>query len=108
MANAIARDNALMELLQVIQKNASLIVDYLDSLISLLISLANTELKVNEDPIVVLYSLRILKTMADLPLNIVFKYTAEVKRGLLPLLDSKQRVIRQYAASIRNLWFMIH
>ena len=108
MANAIARDNALMELLQVIQKNASLIVDYLDSLIPLLISLANTELKVNEDPIVVLYSLRILKTMADLPLNIVFKYTAEVKRGLLPLLDSKQRVIRQYAASIRNLWFMIH
>lgn len=101
-------EHALTELLVIIQKNAASVVSFLDSLIPLLLTLVSKEMVNEEDPVIVLYGLRIIKTMADLPLNIVFKYTSSVIKGLLPVLDSKQRVIREYAASVRNLWFMIH
>lgn len=79
-------------------------MDQLDALLSLLLSFLNKEV----DPVIILYSLRIIKTLADLPKTIVFNYTSTVVRGLLPVLDSKQRVIREYAARVRNLWLMIH
>ena len=98
----------MKELLLVIQENAASIMNYLDSLFPMLLSLANTSLQDIHDPIYVMFSLRIIKTLADLPLNVVFKYTSQVTKGLIPVLDSKQRVIREYAARIRNLWLMIH
>lgn len=93
-----------MELQTSIQKNATVVVDQLDALLSLLLSFLDKEV----DPVIVLYSLRIIKTLADLPKTIVFNHTSTVVRGLLPVLDSKQRVIREYAARVRNLWLMIH
>lgn len=104
MSSQRAVEQTLIELQASIQKNVTVVVDQLDSLLSLLLSCLDKE----ADPVIILYSLRVIKTLADLPKTIVFKHTSTVVRGLLPVLDSKQRVIREYAARVRNLWLMIH
>lgn len=101
-------EQSLTELLLMIQKNAGSVVNFLDSFVPLLLSIVQRELKEDCDPIIVLQGLRVIKTFADFPLSIVFKYKTQVIRGLLPVLENQQRVIREYAARVRNLWFMIH
>lgn len=101
-------DSALNELMVILEKNAELVVSFLDTLIPLILTIINKEMKDDVDPVIVLCGLRVIRTMANLPLDIVFKYAQDVVNGLLPILDCKQRVIRKYAASTRNLWFMIH
>ena len=81
---------------------------FLDSLIPALLEVMNTQEKDVERPVRQLVALKVMKMMTDLPLATVFKYTNRVAKGLLPLLDDEQRVIREYAARVRNLWLMIH
>lgn len=101
---------------RLLRRNAAVVTEYLDSVIPAVLDIVNdgkekSEKSENlglEKPVRQLLGLKVLKTMTDLPLASVFKYTGGVARGLLPLLDDDQRVIREYAARVRNLWLMIH
>ena len=88
--------------------NSVVVSGFLDSLIPSLLEVMNTQEKDVERPVRQLVALKVMKMMTDLPLATVFKYTNRVAKGLLPLLDDEQRVIREYAARVRNLWLMIH
>lgn len=88
--------------------NSVVVSGFLDSLIPALLEVMNTQEKDVERPVRQLVALKVMKMMTDLPLATVFKYTNRVAKGLLPLLDDEQRVIREYAARVRNLWLMIH
>lgn len=88
--------------------NSVMVSGFLDSLIPALLEVMNTQEKDVERPVRQLVALKVMKMMTDLPLATVFKYTNRVAKGLLPLLDDEQRVIREYAARVRNLWLMIH
>ena len=88
--------------------NSVVVSGFLDSLIPALLEVMNTQEKDVERPVRQLVALKGMKMMTDLPLATVFKYTNRVAKGLLPLLDDEQRVIREYAARVRNLWLMIH
>ena len=88
--------------------NSVVVSGFLDSLIPALLEVTNTQEKDVERPVRQLVALKVMKMMTDLPLATVFKYTNRVAKGLLPLLDDEQRVIREYAARVRNLWLMIH
>ena len=88
--------------------NSVVVSGFLDSLIPALLEVLNTQEDDMERPVRQLVALKVMKMMTDLPLTTVFKYTNRVAKGLLPLLDDEQRVIREYAARVRNLWFMIH
>ena len=88
--------------------NSVVVSGFLDSLIPALLEVMNTQEKDVERPVRQLVALKVMKMMTDLPLAPVFKYTNRVAKGLLPLLDDEQRVIREYAARVRNLWLMIH
>ena len=88
--------------------NSVVVSGFLDSLIPALLEVMNTQEKDVERPVRQLVALKVMKMMNDLPLATVFKYTNRVAKGLLPLLDDEQRVIREYAARVRNLWLMIH
>ena len=88
--------------------NSVVVSGFLDSLIPALLEVMNTQEKDVERPVRQLVVLKVMKMMTDLPLATVFKYTNRVAKGLLPLLDDEQRVIREYAARVRNLWLMIH
>ena len=88
--------------------NSVVVSGFLDSLIPALLEVMNTQEKDVERPVRQLVALKVMKMMTDLPLATVFKYTNRVAKGLLPLLDAEQRVIREYAARVRNLWLMIH
>ena len=88
--------------------NSVVVSGFLDSLIPALLEVMNTQEKDVERPVRQLVALKVMKMMTDLPLATVFKYTNRVTKGLLPLLDDEQRVIREYAARVRNLWLMIH
>lgn len=88
--------------------NSVVVSGFLDSLIPTLLEVMNTQEKDVERPVRQLVALKVMKMMTDLPLATVFKYTNRVAKGLLPLLDDEQRVIREYAARVRNLWLMIH
>lgn len=88
--------------------NSVVVSGFLDSLIPALLEVMNTQEKDVERPVRQLVALKVMKMMTDLPLATVFKYTNHVAKGLLPLLDDEQRVIREYAARVRNLWLMIH
>ena len=101
---------------RLLRRNAAVVTEYLDSVIPAVLDIVNdgkeksekSEKLDLEKPVRQLLGLKVLKTMTDLPLASVFKYTGGVARGLLPLLDDDQRVIREYAARVRNLWLMIH
>ena len=88
--------------------NSVVVSGFLDSLIPALLEVMNTQEKDVERPVRQLVALKVMKMMTDLPLATVFKYTNRIAKGLLPLLDDEQRVIREYAARVRNLWLMIH
>lgn len=88
--------------------NSVVVSGFLDSLIPALLEVMNTQEKDVERPVRQLVALKVMKMITDLPLATVFKYTNRVAKGLLPLLDDEQRVIREYAARVRNLWLMIH
>ena len=88
--------------------NSVVVSGFLDSLIPALLEVMNTQEKDVERPVRQLVALKVMKMMTDLPLATVFKYTNRVAKGLLHLLDDEQRVIREYAARVRNLWLMIH
>ena len=88
--------------------NSVVVSGFLDSLIPALLEVMNTQEKDVERPVRQLVALKVMKMMTDLPLATVFKYTNRVAKGLLPLLVDEQRVIREYAARVRNLWLMIH
>ena len=85
--------------------NSVVVSGFLDSLIPALLEVMNTQEKDVERPVRQLVALKVMKMMT---LATVFKYTNRVAKGLLPLLDDEQRVIREYAARVRNLWLMIH
>lgn len=108
---------ALRMLQQLMMRNAAVVTEYLESVIPAVLAIVNdtcvetsqqSEKLDVEKPVRQLLGLKVLKTMTDLPLTSVFKYTNEVAKGLIPLLDDDQRVIREYAARVRNLWLMIH
>lgn len=88
--------------------NSVVVSGFLDSLIPALLEVMNTQEKDVERPVRQLVALKVMKMMTDLPLATVFKYANRVAKGLLPLLDDEQQVIREYAARVRNLWLMIH
>ncbi len=101
---------------RLLRHNAGVVTEYLESVIPAVLDIVSdgkeksekSEKLDLEKPVRQLLGLKVLKTMTDLPLASVFKYTGGVARGLLPLLDDDQRVIREYAARVRNLWLMIH
>lgn len=101
---------------RLLRRNAGVVTEYLESVIPAVLDIVSdgkeklekSEKLDLEKPVRQLLGLKVLKTMTDLPLASVFKYTGDVARGLLPLLDDDQRVIREYAARVRNLWLMIH
>ena len=101
---------------RLLRRNAGVVTEYLESVIPAVLDIVSdgkeksekSEKLELEKPVRQLLGLKVLKTMTDLPLASVFKYTGDVARGLLPLLDDDQRVIREYAARVRNLWLMIH
>lgn len=101
---------------RLLRHNAGVVTEYLESVIPAVLDIVSdgkeksekSEKLDLEKPVRQLLGLKVLKTMTDLPLASVFKYTGDVARGLLPLLDDDQRVIREYAARVRNLWLMIH
>lgn len=101
---------------RLLRRNAGVVTEYLESVIPAVLDIVSdgkeksekSEKLDLEKPVRQLLGLKVLKTMTDLPLASVFKYTGGVARGLLPLLDDDQRVIREYAARVRNLWLMIH
>ena len=94
---------------QLLRRNAAVVTEYLESVIPAVLAIVNDgENQDLEKPTRQLLGLKVLKTMTDLPLTAVFKYTSSVAKGLIPLLDDDQRVIREYAARVRNLWLMIH
>lgn len=101
---------------RLLRHNAGVVTEYLESVIPAVLDIVSdgkeksekSEKLDLEKPVRQLLGLKVLKTMTDLPLASVFKYTGDVVRGLLPLLDDDQRVIREYAARVRNLWLMIH
>ena len=101
---------------RLLRRNAAVVTEYLESVIPAVLDIVSdgkeksekSEKLDLEKPVRQLLGLKVLKTMTDLPLASVFKYTGGVARGLLPLLDDDQRVIREYAARVRNLWLMIH
>ena len=66
--------------------NSVVVSGFLDSLIPALLEVMNTQEKDVERPVRQLVALKVMKMMTDLPL----------------------RVIREYAARVRNLWLMIH
>ena len=101
---------------RLLRRNAAVVTEYLESVIPAVLDIVSDGKEKSEKlekldlekPVRQLLGLKVLKTMTDLPLASVFKYTGDVARGLLPLLDDDQRVIREYAARVRNLWLMIH
>ena len=101
---------------RLLRRNAGVVTEYLESVIPAVLDIVSdgkeksekSEKLDLEKPVRQWLGLKVLKTMTDLPLASVFKYTGDVARGLLPLLDDDQRVIREYAARVRNLWLMIH
>ena len=107
---------ALRMMERLLRRNAGVVTEYLESVIPAVLDIVSdgkeksekSEKLDLEKPVRQLLGLKVLKTMTDLPLASVFKYTGDVARGLLPLLDDDQRVIREYAARVRNLWLMIH
>ena len=61
-----------------------------------------------DQPVFRILILRLFQDFANLPLSTVFSYAPKVVRALEPSLDDPQRVIREMAARVRNLWLMIH
>ena len=91
-------------------------VDSLDSVVTSLLRLVNetpqdwqkSGLLLHEYPAARLLSLRVLRRIADFPLATVLPVANRVCGELRDALDDEQRVIREYAARVRNLWLMIH
>lgn len=91
-------------------------VDSLESVVTSLLCLVNetpqewqkSGLFLHELPAIRLLSLRVLRRIADFPLTTVLPLANRVSGELRDVLDDEQRVIREYAARVRNLWLMIH
>lgn len=81
----------------------------MESLLNSLLSFIHVpSIQQHETPVIRLLALRVLKRIADFPLTTVLPYAARVAREVGCELDDSQRVIREYAARVRNLWLMIH
>lgn len=99
--------DAVETVLELLSAKKDVISEQLESVLERLFGLLAGETD-EETPVLKMRILQVVRQMANFPLKKVFGLTGMVARGLEPLLDDEQRVIREYAAKTRNLWLMIH
>ncbi|KAK8826164.1 hypothetical protein WA538_001310, partial [Blastocystis sp. DL] len=97
------RVDAVETVLELLSAKKDVISEQLESVLERLFGLLAGETD-EETPVLKMRILQVVRQMANFPLKKVFGLTGMVARGLEPLLDDEQRVIREYAAKTRNLW----